>query len=571
MKKLFTALLVLTMSSFVLSSTHADSIPAEQFSAPNEPGPGYYGYRSMPDFLLHFSNPYLLGMETDGHKPSVVNSCSSLSDAKCAKSDYWKFMAGLDFCNPTLVINCIEGVTASDSSGVPLNVNIAQAFPGVRSQDFVGDSAFDLPNGGQIHLVSIPGAPHPGGDLYAPIVLIHGVKDSNLNSPASFTMDQVSIGLYAVSINNAHYDTLLQSTNAAQYVDRSWGFGGGAADGCAVNDAFTCAAKQPLPLNIKFGIKIRVSFKIPGWMHGLFSDPNIKVVSAAPNQSTLEISANAVQSPVFALWKKKTELPQSLIDFYAARPQPLGGSGSGAGNQTLQSGDPAKWSLMFDPTSFGQFDMDQFLQWLPIFGDKATADSTYWNVFADGGYISGRNCALMPNQVSGVISTNAAEYIAGPPQWDANSQTLDYKVASAHYMASGEVFKGTYDLAIQSDYARCLYGFTKAPISATVSVVSNSGDATVATTSVREENNYLYLSAKGFTFSNPTIKVRLTQEAPPVAAPVTPETPNTPVIAPAPTKPVAAAKKITITCVKGKITKKVISLKPNCPSGYKKK
>ena len=37
------------------------------------------------------------------------------------------------------------------------------------------------------------------------------------------------------------------------------------------------------------------------------------------------------------------------------------------------------------------------------------------------------------------------------------------------------------------------------------------------------------------------------------------------------TKPVETAKKTTITCVKGKLTKKVTAAKPTCPSGYKKK
>jgi hypothetical protein len=36
-------------------------------------------------------------------------------------------------------------------------------------------------------------------------------------------------------------------------------------------------------------------------------------------------------------------------------------------------------------------------------------------------------------------------------------------------------------------------------------------------------------------------------------------------------KAAAAAKKITITCVKGKLTKKVTAVKPVCPKGYKKK
>jgi membrane protein involved in colicin uptake len=34
---------------------------------------------------------------------------------------------------------------------------------------------------------------------------------------------------------------------------------------------------------------------------------------------------------------------------------------------------------------------------------------------------------------------------------------------------------------------------------------------------------------------------------------------------------VAALKKTTISCVKGKLTKKVTSVKPKCPAGFKKK
>jgi len=40
-------------------------------------------------------------------------------------------------------------------------------------------------------------------------------------------------------------------------------------------------------------------------------------------------------------------------------------------------------------------------------------------------------------------------------------------------------------------------------------------------------------------------------------------------VASAPVK--ATAKKTTITCVKGKTTKKVTATKPVCPTGYKKK
>jgi hypothetical protein len=40
---------------------------------------------------------------------------------------------------------------------------------------------------------------------------------------------------------------------------------------------------------------------------------------------------------------------------------------------------------------------------------------------------------------------------------------------------------------------------------------------------------------------------------------------------PTPVVTATAAKKITITCVKGKLIKKVTAIKPTCPAGYKKK
>jgi hypothetical protein len=113
---------------------------------------------------------------------------------------------------------------------------------------------------------------------------------------------------------------------------------------------------------------------------------------------------------------------------------------------------------------------------------------------------------------------------------------------------------------MRSDIARCLYGFSSAPIKAEISITSDEGEKKVATTIVNEKNGWLYLSAKGFTFSSPTINVKLSQDKE--------------VVAPTPT-PVAtvtvAKKKSTISCVKGKTTKKVTGVSPKCPTGYKKK
>jgi hypothetical protein len=71
------------------------------------------------------------------------------------------------------------------------------------------------------------------------------------------------------------------------------------------------------------------------------------------------------------------------------------------------------------------------------------------------------------------------------------------------------------------------------------------------------------MTAGGFTFSTPSIKVKLSQEVT-TPAPVATPSPS------ASAKP-ATPKKITITCFKGKTSKKVTAINPKCPTGYKKK
>jgi hypothetical protein len=61
---------------------------------------------------------------------------------------------------------------------------------------------------------------------------------------------------------------------------------------------------------------------------------------------------------------------------------------------------------------------------------------------------------------------------------------------------------------------------------------------------INEKNGWLYLSANGFSYSSPMIKVKLSQ---------------------------AKNQRYSIFCVKGKVTKKITAVNPKCPTGYKKK
>jgi hypothetical protein len=118
-------------------------------------------------------------------------------------------------------------------------------------------------------------------------------------------------------------------------------------------------------------------------------------------------------------------------------------------------------------------------------------------------------------------------------------------------------------LKIRASIARCIYGFNEAPIQASISIVSEDGSSQVATQTVNEVDGWLSLSANGFTYSAPTISVKLSQKDPEVVV----ATPT-----PAPTA-VAAKKKVTITCRKvnqAKVVKKVTAITPKCPAGYRK-
>ena len=115
-------------------------------------------------------------------------------------------------------------------------------------------------------------------------------------------------------------------------------------------------------------------------------------------------------------------------------------------------------------------------------------------------------------------------------------------------------------MLIRSDTARCLYNFTNAPLSASVSVsYPDGGEKQIATTVLAEKDGWLHLAAYGFSFSNPLIHVKLKGVS---------KGGNS-----GNAKNVGNGKQsgYPVTCVKGKKVQKIIAAKPMCPSGWTKK
>ena len=162
-------------------------------------------------------------------------------------------------------------------------------------------------------------------------------------------------------------------------------------------------------------------------------------------------------------------------------------------------------------------------------------------------------CFNSGSGIKGIVTTNSTTYSEGPPTFSEGF--LNYKVASAHFNPDGTEFKGTYNLVIRSDVARCLYKFSSAPLSASIQVVTDNGEPSVSTTLFGERNGWVELAAYNFEFSSPTVRVKLEQEA---------SVGNK-------LSPTVSVKKSSITCLKGKSVKKVTAQKPKCPTGYKKR
>jgi hypothetical protein len=571
MKNWLTSLLTSAVLLISLTITPSASASGESVGFTYAPGKGYFGINADPAFLNSFTTPWLSGREVgaDGIVQSVA-TCSSLRDPACAKMNVFKARTMMPLCVLDTDTNCIEKVSAVNSAGENLEVQTGETFPGVQPQDYVGDPARKLPSGGPAPLVTIPGAKHDGGNKYILIFNHDGILDLR-NGPNAEFSPTFTGGIFAVSTKTGNFNvgSALTTLSFFQSLGRGGAFtglsqAGDIRQGCLINDSRVCAVAEAIPLDINFSIKVRINFKVLGWFSGRLTDPLVKIEDGSNGNQIITISAKPATVPKVLRWSKKSELPKNLIDFYASLPKPLGGTGDLGAAQT---DDPAAWSLLRQLTSYDEQMMQEFLLWLPVIGDKSDYLPTLWTVRSMNSGSNYNTCLNSNSEVLGIVSTNASQYLEGPPVFNSSTSALEYKVAAPHLKPNGDVFLGTYDLQVRSTAARCLYGFSNAPISATVEVVSEKGEKQVAVTTVNEKDGWLYLSAKGFTFSAPVVSVKLSQEKA-VEEVIQTRTPS-----PAPsasTKPVAM-KKTSITCVKGKTTKKVTATNPKCPTGYKKK
>jgi hypothetical protein len=538
---------------------------------------------------MRYQAPYMEAFTSStGARGGSITSfkvCARFGDADCDQSKFVQYRAQLPLCQREDQTNCVESVQAT-KNGISLNPIFLKSFPESNPHAYPESLGANLPASGSNFLVRFPELPHAGGDEYLIFAQLEGDKDFG---ESQFVVTDFKAGIFAVSRRFGSFsvsrpEDFYQKT--AVVGGRALRQGGtdnnsGERNICIQNTASECAISWPLPLEVDFSLTLRMSTKISGWLHGRISDVSAQITSDVKGNQIVRVSGKPIVVPGIHQWIRKDSFPPKLKEFYEKQGS-VGANSGGAGypgrdaeGRDLPWGeDGFPYSILKEGFGFDDGGIAEFLAWLDAVGDRATTAPTAWSVRSMQNNASFQNCSSSDGGLTGIVTTNASMYVAGPPIFNASDQTLDYKVAAPHFLPSGREFLGIYNLAMRSSVARCIYAYNDAPVSATVSIVSGEGTASVATSSLGERAGWLYLEASGFTFSAPVIRVKLSQAAPtPLPTPTPTPTPMpSSTLAGVTQSPVTAVlKKSTITCIKGSKAKKVTANKPKCPKGFQKK
>jgi hypothetical protein len=509
---------------------------------------------AMPDVAITMND------DADTSKSLI---CSSLDDKLCDEATRVMIIQHLPSCVEDPTTACISEVWAIDGSGKKIIGNYSSSIPNNSIYDRGPVESMGLPAVRGIGaLFNLPGVTNSGGEdnYFVSVKNNVWIDKASGTSLRTKQVDYVNISAAITPVQKLTGDYRANKATDKRDGGVAWGSYGLSStpskERCAVTDNGICQVTRDFPSGYRFGLTLRLGSKLSGWFHGRIALPNI---SSKPWKDGVELSVEAepVNISTLNFSVPNSQIPDAVRKIIFVDKE-FGVSGTADGGvQTM--------GTLSHPDS-----MEIMNAFLPAIGDKATKTTGYWSYSALNSWNQPaiQKCSDRKGDLAGVVTTNALTYSAGPPSYNKETGSLEYKVASPHFEASGAIATGTYDLVLKSDVARCIYGFSKAPIQAEISITSSDGEKKIATTVVNEKDGWLYLSAKGFTFSSPIINVKLSQEKEVV---VIPDPTPTPTPTPSASVKPIAKKSLTIRCVKGKVSKKVSGTNPKCPAGYKKK
>ena len=428
----------------------------------------------------------------------------------------------LPVCKSASQENCIYSLTFQTEGGPKV---LAQHFGNAGGPTFPAVPSLGIHSGGQVSLWSAPGALNGGQtETYALIVRSRQGYDLYQNRYETTSLDAAVV---PYSVESGDYSA---PTSFLCGEDGKNQLCGGKPDKCVWTDTGLCGLYQAFAGTPEISLQIRMSNEIGGWFRGRLSDAEIAVEKFSARNNLLTITAKPVAVARFAAQIKQADVTPRGLELLRSNWSPdseIFGLGS------------ARAAFATDGWKEKPFNfLDEFRSNV---NDTAHSVSTLWN-FETVDKDSSNSCLVDTDRVLGLVTTNATVYDGTAPTF--KNGNLNYQLSGMHYLPGGaDLNLGTYNLVMRSDVARCLYGFSQAPLSATISVFNEQGTRSTATSVVSEKNGWLKLGAYGFTYSNKTVRVK-----------------------------VSKAKPVKLVCSSVSdpaITKTVKAIKPKCPKGFK--
>ena len=493
--------------------------------------------------------------------------CSGWDDPSCSVYDNLFADLILSPCVNEADRACLDGIEAKNSSGALEKLTLygeATSQKIARYQFKSGANLVDVPAGGGLSIWKSSEKNADGSDrLYAAHILLRYIATSSRQSGEA--ADKIVLSDFKGQI----YPVSLKSGS----ICKEFAIG------------TQCINSANFAGNEKLAVTLRMNKDLTGWIFGRMQNSEFSVTSLDASYNKIRIGGDVTLVPELAAKVAKSEISKDpklekyLRDFFTVGrvgvsvPNPGSGSfndgGVGGNTSTTYAGFlDAQTTTRLISVNFEKFALfaafeDQLKPFSPAASNNGRnilreTNSIFWN-FGANAYLGNNKCSSDKTKLHGLVVTNASIYENGPPEFKDGS--LNYRVAGVHNNLDGSEFKGRYTYIVRSDTARCYYGFSAAPIEARVEVISANNASQVASVLVSEKDGFIKLQADNFTFSSPTIKMKLSQAT---------EVAQTKPVELAPTKSVPQ-KSSVITCIKGKISKKISGVSPKCPSGYKKK
>ena len=400
--------------------------------------------------------------------------------------------ATLPICSD-VVENCIQSLEVAGQDGVYTSATYKGTTDGSK---FIGQPALGIPSGTGPTIFQSDVQNSETGEYTVEATLSFWYSSSRPEDARSFDPSELSLRVHSTKATvKPGTRPAIAEIQELTADGKENSIGVSADSGCIYQDTDLCGVGLEFAPSTSFRVSLVLTNKLAGWFRGRIQDPTISVEEVDAQYSRVTIAGAPVEVPRFVATHSLSKGDPDIV---------------GPQNQNAHGGP----FTLFTAASERAMEIVNGMR--ERVRDTAAGISTIWSMNSISGQRAaanspeGQRCLQSGSQVLGIVTTNAMTYTGTIP--DFSGGFLSYKVAGLHYAPDGQTLNlGTYDLVMRSETARCLYGFSRAPVSATVAVIGDMGQETIATTVVSERDGWLKLAAYGFTFSEKEIKVRVTQ------------------------------------------------------------